>query len=558
MRGSRRIGVISLYLFILLFGAAIGFAGTEETPLRILHVNDFHGFALGYRLSESQGKRGGIAGIAALVDKLREGQPTLVLSAGDMIQGDGWANLFQGRPVIEVMNAMGFDAMVLGNHEFDFGQERLRERIWETSFPVLGGNIEGLPGIGPYVIREVGGLRVGIIGVITEDTGIYTHPGNVRGLKFFSPVVALRRYVGELKGRVDLIVVLSHVGYHGDMELAKEVDGIDIIVGGHSHTKLSRPVFVGKTVIVQAWAYGMVLGVLDLTVKDRKVERLEGCLMDIVPGVAPEHPLVARLVKKYAEEVDGLLGRVVGETMVDLDARNARRGETNLGNLAADVIRELAGADCAIMNGGGIRMDIPRGEIRLGDIYSAFPFDNYVVAIEVTGKVIWGILEHGVSAVERKEGRFPQVSGLTFAYDGKAKPGSRVKAVFVKGKPLREEVRYLLATNDFMASGGDGYMILPEAAGLAANTLDSGGIIKGSAVRFSDPGLWVRDAIGDYINRRGKIAPLVEGRIVDVSKEKETERRKRDRERWATKSELPETSSYQSSAKPGNELVTGN
>ncbi|MBW1990726.1 MAG: bifunctional metallophosphatase/5'-nucleotidase [Deltaproteobacteria bacterium] len=298
---------LSFLLALALVLATAAAAGAGPARIRIFHVNDFHGYAEPFRPFGSIFLEGGIAYLAARLKQLRQERPSLLLAAGDMIQGDNWANLFQGAPVIEVMNAMGFDAMVVGNHEFDFGPEVLQRRIAQANFPVLGANVAGLPGLRPYVIKKVGGVRVGIIGVVTPETPTSNHPRNVAGLTFLRPEPVVSKYLAELRPRVDLVLVLSHLGYQADRRLAAQVPGIDVIVGGHSHTRLSRPVRVNGVIIVQAHEYARVLGVLDLTVEAGKIAAFQGRLEDISPDFLAPDPVILEIVQKYARQVDARL-----------------------------------------------------------------------------------------------------------------------------------------------------------------------------------------------------------------------------------------------------------
>ena len=357
----RKLALLGIFLFIFSLSSAHG----EQVEIRILHVNDFHGFAEPYKPLGSDEMLGGIAYLAGKADELRKEKPSLLFSAGDMIQGNNWANLSQGESVIELMNEMGFDAMVLGNHEFDFGQDVLRKRISEAKFPVLGANVEGLGNLKPYIIKNLKDVKVGIIGVVTEDVPISTHPRNVAGLKFMSPIDTGEKYIAELKNKADLIIILSHIGYPADRILAERVKGIDVIVGGHSHTKIEKPVKVGNTIIVQAWEHAKVLGVLELTVEDGKIIGFEGRLEEIKPKIGKEDKAVFTIVEKYKQKVNAVLNERVGEAEVDLDGENVRRRETNLGNLIADIMRHASGADVTIINGGGIRTSIKKGEIRV-------------------------------------------------------------------------------------------------------------------------------------------------------------------------------------------------
>jgi 2',3'-cyclic-nucleotide 2'-phosphodiesterase (5'-nucleotidase family) len=506
----------ALFCAIFVFFLSTTFAYGQQAEIRILHVNDFHGFAEPYKPLGSGELLGGIPYLAARANELRKEKPSLFLSAGDMIQGNNWANLFQGESVMEWMNEMRFDAMTLGNHEFDFGQEVLKKRISESRFPILGANVEGLGLIKPYVLKELHGIKVAIIGIVTEDVPLSTHPRNVAGLKFVSPIETVAKYMKALKNRADIVVILSHIGFPADRILAEKVKGIDVIMGGHSHTKLAKPEKVGDTIILQAWEHGKALGVLDLTIKDGKRIGFEGRLEEIKPDKTKEDKAILAMVNKYKERMDAVLDERIGETEVDLDGENVRKQETNLGNFIADIMRHVSGADVTLMNGGGIRTSIKKGEMRVKDVYSVLPFDNYIVAIQLTGEQVREALEHGVSAVEEGEGRFPQVSGLFFKYSPSEKKGSRIKEISVSRRPIDLDREYVVATNDFLTVGGDGYKAFGEAIQSSRDFSVVGGMIKGEKVVYSDSGRWLRDVVVEYIKERKRIAPKREGRIIEI------------------------------------------
>ncbi len=507
MRSLRTLIAILMFLFL---GAAPSMAG--EGRLRLLHVNDFHGFAEPHRPVGSLELQGGAAYLAGAVNRLRAARPSLLLAAGDMIQGDNWANLFQGASVIELMNAMGFDAMVVGNHEFDFGREVLAERIRQAAFPVLGANVQGLPGLRPYVMKRVGGLRVAILGVVTPDTPQATHPRNVAGLTFTDPAAAVREHLPRLRQEADLVVVLSHLGYAADRKLAQAVPGIDVIVGGHSHTRLERPERLNGTWIVQACEHGRFLGVLDLTVRRGRVAAARGRLVPVGPGLGPADGKVLSLVKKYQQKVDSLLNVVVGEAAVDLEAEHSRLQETALGNLVADILRERTGADAALINGGTLRAGIPRGPVSRKQIYTALPFDNYLVAFRLTGAQVRQALEHGLAGLPERQGRFPQVAGLRLTYRVSAPPGSRIVEVEVGGRPLDPAGVYVLATHDFLAAGGDGYTVFGEVL-KEAGLKSTGGMLTSSALAYNDPGTYLRDLVVEHFQGHSPVTARVEGRI---------------------------------------------
>ena len=507
----KKFHLLLLSLFLCLILAPWGYAG--QVDLKILYVNDFHGFAEPYKATGSDAPLGGIAYLAGAVDRARGNQPTLLLAAGDMIQGNAWANLFRGKSSLEVMNAMRFDAMAVGNHEFDFGPKVLKGRMAQARFPMLGANVKGFPGLKPFVIKNLQGVRIAIIGVVTPETPVATHPRNVAGLTFSTPESAVKKYLPELKRRADIIIVLSHCGFQADRELAAKVPEIDVIVGGHSHTKILQPELVGRTIIVQAWEHGKALGVLNLRIKDGKVAGFDGALQEISPASGDPDCQVQEIVARYARQADSLLQRVIGETQVDLDGKHVRTGETNLGDFVADVMREAAGAEAAIINGGGIRTGIAQGKVTVKDVYAVLPFDNYLVAISLTGAQVKAALEHGVARLEEPSGSFPQVSGLTFTYSRSAPAGARVKDVTVGGRPLDAQKEYVVATNDYLVAGGDGYTAFGEALKSAGDYANLGGTLSSSKLAYNDPGTWLRDHLIAAIQARETIAPQIDGRI---------------------------------------------
>jgi 5'-nucleotidase / UDP-sugar diphosphatase len=503
----RFISIVVFTIFIL------ACTGAQALELRILYVNDFHGFGSGERVLSSGKTEGGVARLAALAERLRREKPSLFLAAGDMIQGDAWANLFSGRSVVEVMNVMGFDAMVLGNHEFDFGSRALQELIETSQFPVLGANVQGLKGLRPYVVREIKGLKVAVVGIVTEDTAIYAQK-NLQGIRFQAHAEAVQERLDELRGKVDLIVVLSHIGYLADLDLARNVRGIDVIVGGHSHTRLETPVRVGRTIIVQAWKHGRALGVLDLDVEKGEIEKASGHLEPVESSLS-EDEAVRSIVEFYRKQMGDRMNEVIGRAGIDLDCDGVRTGETNFGDLVADIVRESSGADLAIINGGSIRRSIPKGDIRLGDIYSALPFDNYIISIRLSGKDLVRVLEHGVSAVEAEEGRFPQVSGLSLSFSRSGLPGSRIRQVMVGGEPVADRKVYSVATNDYLTAGGDGYTLFEDVLRRSGDFANVGGTLKGKAILYNNPGKWIRDEVADYIRMKRVILMDKGKRIIE-------------------------------------------
>jgi 2',3'-cyclic-nucleotide 2'-phosphodiesterase (5'-nucleotidase family) len=279
---------------------------------------------------------------------------------------------------------------------------------------------------------------------------------------------------------------------------------------------LDQPAVVGDTIIVQAWEHGKALGVLDLTVENGRILRFEGRLEEIRPGSCAEDASIQAMVKGYGARLDAVLNKRVAEALVDLDGEHVRQMGTNLGNLVADIMRAVSGADVSIINGGGIRTSIQKGQVLVKQVYTALPFDNYIVLIELTGQQIRDALEHGVSAVEFGAGRFPQVSGLGFKYVRSAPVGSRVREILVGGKPLDPAKTYTVATIDFLAAGGDGYKAFGEAMERSRDFAMTGGMMKGEKLVYSDSGRWLRDLVIEQMREMKRLDPSTENRIMEV------------------------------------------
>jgi len=497
LRVITRRAATSIALLLCLLAPAL----TAAETLTILHVNDFHGALEPTRTAAGRPEEGGAARLAALVKSERT-PATLFLAAGDLMQGTNLSNLFNGKPVIECFNLMGLDASALGNHEFDNGLAVLAERAAEARFPFLAANIGGAGPWKPAEIRRVGSLRVALFGLSAEETPVATHPRNVAGLTFDDAVEAARRMVAGLRPQADLIVALTHLGIEEDEKLAAAVPGIDVIVGGHTHTKLEQPELVGTTLILQAFERGVVLGRLDLEIAQGKIASDRYRLIPVT-AAAGEDPEVAAVVAGYSAKLGERMSERIGEAAADLEgAKDAMRTrETNLGSLVADVMREAAGADVALVNGGTIRAGIPAGPVTVGTIYDALPFDNWLMSFALTGRELREALETGVSRVEVRDGGFPQISGMAFTFDSQAPAGKRVVSVTVGDAPLDESRRYVLATHDFLAAGGNGYTVF-----------------AGHDPVYNDSGRWLRDVLAQWWRPRGSVSAAADGRIREVAR----------------------------------------
>lgn len=504
-------------------------SGKPEFALRLLHTNDHHAHLEAVAVDESE--LGGILQRKTLIDQLRATQaktePLLLLDAGDIFQGTLYFNKYLGKADLDFYNALNYDASGVGNHEFDRGSSVLAEFLQNSNFPFLSANIEvaensplaGL--IEPWKIFDLNGEKLGIFGLTTQETSVLSNPGD--DVTFTDPIVAAKTAVSELKSQgVNKIIALTHIGFHVDKELARQVDDIDVIIGGHSHTPLgdmpnaTEPYPVveqapnGQTVLlVSDWEWGKYLGDIRVSFNGTgEVVSWEGTPHPVNVSLNPD-PTFATKLEKYAAPVKQLEQQVIGETEVMLDAERIaiRTGETNLGNLIADALLAKTrrdGSQVAIVNSGGIRASIPEGEITVASVLEVLPFGNTVARADLTGAQLKEALEHGVSEVEQGSGRFPQVAGLRFVWNLSAQTGSRIVEVQVadgsdRFEPLDPDATYRVVTNSFLLNGGDDYSIFQEGK----NRLDTGYLMA--------------DVVMDYLKASSPINRRVEERIEQVT-----------------------------------------
>jgi 2',3'-cyclic-nucleotide 2'-phosphodiesterase (5'-nucleotidase family) len=454
----------------------------EETTLTIAHTNDTHG-----RIKEGKYDGMGFAKIATKVKELRAENPNfLLLDAGDTFHGTTFANLSEGETITKVINMLGYDALAAGNHDFNHGYDRLLELNEMTEAPILAANVLGEDGksiLPSYVIKDVNGLLVGIFGISTPETLTKTHPDNVKGLTFAEPVEYARMMVEELEGKVHVIIAVAHLGIDGETPepwlsttVAREVDGLDVLIDGHSHTAMEEGMKFGDTLVVQSGYHDKNLGLVNLTYKDGVVTvNAELYKKDAAADLAEDAEVMA-LVTEVEALNKPLLEEVVGHTDVALDGEraNVRTGSTNMGVLITDALLDVTGAQISLQNGGGIRTSIDAGPVTKGEIITVLPFGNTVVVKEITGAQVIEVIENGIGAYPEASGAYCHMGGLTFTFDETQPAGSRVLTVtLTDGSPLNTSAMYSVATNDFTAAGGDNYKMFKDAKTLAEfGTLD--------------------------------------------------------------------------------------
>ncbi len=497
--------------------------------LTILHTNDTHA-----RLESFQpfGEvlQGGVARRYTAIQEVKaEGGNVILVDAGDAFQGTLFFNVWQGEEEAYFMNALGYQAMAVGNHEFDSGPAPLGAFIGLADFPVLSANIDAsaeptLAGlIQAYTILDVAGEQIGVFGLTTEEAPILSSPGP--NVVFNDSVAAAEATVATLEGMgINKIVALSHVGYDEDQALAAAVDGIDVIVGGHDHALLGSmedawgpyPTVVDSpsgdpVLIVSAYEWGKYLGRLNVVFSaDGEVMSYSGEPIFIDESFA-EDATIAADVATFAEAIEDLKNTVIGQSAVLLEGTRAlvRSQETNLGNLFCDALLwKTAEEDTqiCIQNGGGIRASIPPGDVTMGQVLEVEPFGNQIATFGLSGSDVWAALENGVSQWEGGAGRFAQVGGLKYVFDPSLPVGSRIVSVQVKNgdgtyEAIDPDTVYKLASNNFIRKGGDGYSVF------AKNAIDP-----------YDGGAVLADALAEYIGAHSPVSPVVEGRITKLDK----------------------------------------
>ncbi len=481
-----------------------------NTDITILHTNDIHGRALEGRYAGM-----GMAKVATLVSEERaKNENILLLDAGDTFHGTTFATLEQGESMVKLMNAMGYDFMVPGNHDFNYGYERLLELEKMAEFEIICANILDKDGnliFKEYAIKEIGGIKVAVFGLATPETTYKTHPDNVKGLTFKDPVVAAKEMVRKIGTSADVIIALAHLGIaesstDTSLEVAKEVDGIDLIVDGHSHTVLTNGIVENNTMIVSVGEYNKNLGIVNVEVKDKVVSNITSRLFSKSQAAnINEDTGISGVMKEIQDSQAKVLSQVVGNSLVILDGERGqvRTGETNLGNLITDAMIAESGAEIAFTNGGGIRASIDIGEITKGEVITVLPFGNYIVTKELKGMEIKEVLEHGTSSYPEAKGAFPHVGGLNYSINSSKDVGNRVVDIRVGEKPIDLNKKYVVATNDFLAAGGDGYYMLKDAP--LVNEYQG-----------------LDEALIDYIGKQQAVSPKIEGRISIVENNLQT------------------------------------
>ncbi|MGE0500450.1 MAG: 5'-nucleotidase C-terminal domain-containing protein [Rhizobiaceae bacterium] len=516
-------------------------ASFADYTLNILHINDWHSRIESNNAFEStcsaedetEGKCFGGAArlVTAIADRRKalEGQNVLLLNGGDNFQGSLFYATYKGKAEAEFLNLMKFDAMTVGNHEFDDGEEALAPFLDEIGFPVLSANVlashKSKVGdrIKPSIVLEVGGQKIGIIGAVTKDTPEIASPGP--DILIADDIAGITAEVERLKAEgVNKIVALTHVGYPRDKELIAKIPGVDVVVGGHSHSLLSNtddkaagpyPTMVDnpdgyKVPVTQAASYSKYLGEFKVVFDDNGVvKEASGDPLLLDKAITPDAAVLAR-IKELGAPIEELKAKEVSEAtdVIDGSRDNCRAKECAMGNLIADAMVDRVkdqGVSIAIQNGGGIRASIDAGVITMGEVLTVLPFQNTLATFQLTGADLRASIEGGLSEIEEGKGKFPQVAGLKYAFDKSVAPnGGRLKSIEVMDNgawaPLDDAKTYTIATNNFVRAGGDGYKLFADNA---QNAYDFGPSLE--------------QVVADYLAANRPFTPKLDGRITEVA-----------------------------------------
>lgn len=505
-----------LFLLLVFFPGCAGLEKENQPPapvgLTVLFFNDLHGHLTPFKVKGEEGlprEVGGIGRVATVIRQVREENAarqiqTVVLVAGDILQGTPLSTVFQGEPDILALNAIGVDAMTVGNHEFDFGIENFLKLKSAARFPFLSANIFWKDSgkqlcSASAEIKLAGALSLTVVGVTTEQLMVTTLPSNVEALRVSDSVPSIKAaYEAALQNGP--VLLLSHCRHQTDREMAQRYPKLAAIIGGHDQILMDPYRRVGEVAIFQAFEKGRYVGRIDFLIHPQTFESqvVNWAYLPVNDGI-PDDKAVSDIVDGYQAQLDDAFKAVVGRATVFMDAERERirYEETNMGNWVTDIMRTHTGADIALLNSGSLRASIADGPVTIADVFRAMPYENVLMTLELNGNELLTVLNRSVAgAREDEDGGFLQVSGIRFSIRD-----HRVEAVEVgpMGAGLDPEKRYSIAITDFMASGGDGYTWF-----------------KGKALL--DTGLPLRELLIDTFRKDKVIQSKSQGRIIRLSK----------------------------------------
>ncbi|MCU1383921.1 MAG: hypothetical protein JWL71_2618 [Acidobacteria bacterium] len=473
------------------------FVARTAAPVTFLQLNDV------YTTLPVDGQ-GGLARVATLKQNLaKAGRTPFLVLAGDFLSPSVASTVFKGEHMIAALNAAGLDLATLGNHEFDFGDDVLIERMHEATFSWVVSNVidtntgQPIGGAAPYIIKTFGTLKVGFIGLCLNTQEITAD--KLKHTRILDPLTTAGRYLPMLKqAGAAVVVAVTHLAFADDRALVEQYPDIDLVIGGHEHYLITTT--ERRSLISKSGSDAKFVARIDVAQRPAgTVERFYELLP--ITKELPDDPKTAAAIAVYESRLSTALDTIVGTSLVPLDSvsLHIRASETNLGNLVADAMRADAKSDIAITNSGSIRGDriYPAGPLTRRRLLEIHPFENVICVLKLTGRVVLDTLNYGVSSLPTANGRFPQVSGVTLTVDPSAPLGNRVRDVKVNGQPLDLGKSYSVAIADFLLKQGDGYttfvgqpvLIGPEAGDMISAALEK------------------------YVAAAQNVSPAIEGRI---------------------------------------------
>ncbi len=492
---SKKLIIFSLAFLLIL--SSISFVLAAEKEIVVLSINDFHG---------SLAPSGKNVGAAKLVDaikteKAKNSEGTIIVSAGDNYQGSAMSNLLYGEPVSAMFKEMGLELSAVGNHEFDWGIDRITKWVEDGGFTFVGTNIydkrtnQPVDWAEPFVIIEKKGIKVGFIGLATPETVYKALKANVENYEFRDPVETIKEWIPKIKDAgADIIIALTHLGAFQDKEgnisgeaaALSEVDGVEAVISAHTHQSISG--LVNGKPLVQAYYNGRSVAKLTFVFdENNKLVSAEPSLDNLYerPDTLKDDANTLAIYMKYEEELGPVLGKILGKTTVALD-HDRYAGPSLLGEWTCEIMKDKVGVQIAMTNGGGLRVPIPAGDITAGILYEVMPFDNTLYTMKLSGADVKANIEHGIM---NEDIGWVQIAGVKVTYDPKAEAGNRITSMSLEdGTPVEMDKYYTVVTNDFMATGGDKYNF--------DNALDK-----------LDTFIPVRDAMMDAVEKAGVISP---------------------------------------------------
>lgn len=491
-------------LAIAIFALVVLYQQSRRIKITILYWNDFHAQVYPYPSSEKQGALlvSGSANFAGYLDSLKALEPNVILiCAGDEFTGDPLSSVTYGKAQIEILNLEKPDAFELGNHEFDYGADNLTKDLETATFPVICANLihkeTGKPLVKPYVMLTSGKLRIALIGLMAESVQKWLKEGGE--LQVVDAESTLSYYMRVLNDSSDIQVLVSHMGIQADKNIAKKIKGLELIIGGHSHTTIFKPIRINKTLICQAGSNGKYVGKLDLFLDSKgKVLSYQNRLVEtFVDKVQPD-----TLVKNKIEELEKSLNMNLDEKIGELETPWIRNdeGESNIGDFLADAMRSYAGADVAFTNSGGIRKNLKAGPVTVRDIWEIAPFSDRLALVELTGEQLLNVLEKNC----RKDIDLLQVSGVRYSFAPQRPYGERVIEAEVNAEKIMPYKRYKVVINDYILAQSKDFLGIPREN------------LKSRFLADLD-----RDVFIQQVRKSKVVTFTVEGRITELKKVEE-------------------------------------